>query len=282
VGQAAEPPGLLLPAFIEKLQDRLWLFSDRERIWMMINRNLFPRLVGIALIAIFILSACNTAATVAPAPVQAASPVPVLPAASATDVPTATEIPTATVADTPTAVVTATPTIKPVAQVIPTVNAYCRSGPGSNYNPITTLTSGIAYDVIGRNDLNTWWLVQLWGGAVTCWTGAPGTSLVGPVDQAPVVMAAPVLPSPSMFMYAYTCNPGTSTNTFNVTLNWESVAGATGYHLFRNGASLATLGATTSYTDYDAPMNVTLEYRLEAINAVGATAPVYVQVPACD
>ena len=232
--------------------------------------------MGIGLAASFILSACNTAATVAPAPTWTASPLPVLATATETGAPTATPAPTATATVTPTA------TIPPVAQVIPSVNAYCRSGPGSNYNPVTTLTSGTAYNVTGRNDSNTWWLVQLYGGAVTCWTGAPGTSQVGPVEQAPVVLAQPVLPSPGMFMYSYTCNSGGSSNTFNVTLTWEAVAGATGYHLTRNGISLARVGAgVTSYTDSNAPMNVNLTYELEALNAVGSTAPVYTMVPAC-
>ncbi|MGD0751090.1 MAG: SH3 domain-containing protein [Anaerolineales bacterium] len=242
----------------------------------MISRKIFFQLTGIALAVAFILSACITAATIAPAPAWTASSLPVLPTATETPMPTATPAPTATATITPTA------TLPPVAQVIPSVTAYCRSGPGSNYNPITTLDSGTAYNVIGRNSSNTWWLVQLYGGAVTCWTGAPGTNLVGPVEQAPIVLAQPVLPSPGMFMYSYSCNPGTSKNTFNVTLTWDSVLGATGYHLYRDGVSLASVGATVgSYTDYNAPMNVNLMYELEALNENGSTAPVYVMVPAC-
>jgi len=248
----------------------------------MITRSKISKWIGITLAASLILSACNTAATVAPAPKPTASKQPVLPAATATAVPTATDSSIPTVAPTATFTTTATATVKPIAQVVPSVNAYCRSGPGSNYNQITALVSGTAYNVVGRNDLNTWWLVELWAGGDTCWTGAPDTSLVGPVEQAPVVIAQPVLPSPGMFMATYTCNPGTSTNTFNVTLTWDQVAGATGYHIYRNDRSLAVIGATeTSYTDYDAPMNVVLLFRLEAINAVGATSPVYVSVPPC-
>jgi hypothetical protein len=85
-----------------------------------------------------------------------------------------------------------------------------------------------------------------------------------------------------MFMYSYSCNTGSNPNGLNVTLTWDAVAGATGYHLYRNGASLARVGATVgSYTDYDAPMNVNLMYELEALNEAGSTAPVYVMVPAC-
>ncbi len=241
----------------------------------MVTRKISLKLTGITLAVAFILSACNTAATVAPAPTWTASPLPVLPSATATPFPTDTS--------TPTAAATATPTVQTVAQVIPAVNAYCRRGPGSNYDQVSSLVSGTAYNVIGRNSSNTWWLVQLWGGAVTCWTGAPGTILVGPVEQAPIVLAQPVLPSPAMFMYSYSCDTGANPHILDVTLNWEPVAGATGYHLLRNGVSLAEVGpATTTYIDYNAPLKVDLVYELEALNAVGSTAPIYVTVLACD
>ena len=68
----------------------------------------------------------------------------------------------------------------------------------------------------------------------------------------------------------------------DVTLSWGAVDGATGYHLYRNSVSLARLGAAEStYIDYNAPMNGNLVYELEALNAVGSTAPVFVTVLAC-
>jgi len=247
------------------------------------TRKTLFKLIGIILAGTFFLSACAPAASVAPAPTQAASPLPVLPAATATPVPVATDTPIPTVAATPTASVTATATVPPVAQVIPAVKANCRKGPGSSYDPVAILVSGTAYNVIGRNSLNTWWLVQVSGGAITCWTGTPGTSLVGPVDQAPIVMAQPVLDSPGMFMYSYSCHPGGNLNSLNVTLTWQPAAGATGYHLSRNGVSLAEVGPTVGvYVDYDAPMKVNLVYELEARNAAGSTGPQYVMVPACN
>ncbi len=250
----------------------------------MVTRKIFFKLIGNALAAAFILSACNPAASVAPAPTRTASPLPVLPSATAIRVPLATETPIPTAAATATAAAaTATPTVPPVAQVIPSTNAYCRRGPGTDYDSVTALVGGTAYNVIGRNSSNTWWLVQLWGGAVTCWTGAPGTRQLGPVEQAPIVLAQPVLPQPAMFMYSYSCNTGANTNSLNVTLNWDSVAGATGYRLSRNGVSLAELGATAiTYIDYNAPLKVDLQYKLEAMNAGGSTPPVYITVPACD
>ena len=54
------------------------------------------------------------------------------------------------------------------AQVVPTLNAYCRKGPGTSYDAITFLQTGSAYNVTGRISLNTWWQVQ-----------APETSVAG-------------------------------------------------------------------------------------------------------
>ncbi|MGA2491288.1 MAG: hypothetical protein ABSF99_14060, partial [Anaerolineales bacterium] len=68
----------------------------------MVTRKIFRKLIGIALVTAFILSAYNTAATtVAPAPARTASPLPVLPSATATNVLVATETPIPTIASNP-------------------------------------------------------------------------------------------------------------------------------------------------------------------------------------
>jgi hypothetical protein len=247
----------------------------------MVTKKILFKMTGIALCAAFILSACNAAATVAPAsnlPTGTALPLPALPSATASTAPVATETPIPTIAATPTASATATPTVQPVAQLVPNVNAYCRRGPGSDYEPVTVLDSGTAYNVIGRNDLNTWWLVKLWG-EDTCWTGAPGTTLLGPVADAPIVAVPVTLLEPAGFTGSYNCD--TAKHSMKVTLNWASVEEATGYRLFRNGVSIARLGpAETTYRE-NAPMSVDLVYELLAYNNAGSTPRVSVMFPAC-
>ena len=221
----------------------------------MLTRDIYFKLTGIVLAAAFIFSACGTAATtVAPAPIQptptaspvpvlptpTASPLPVLPSATATSTPLATETSSPTIAAAPTATTPITSTLQSVAQVIPSVNAYCRQGPGSDYNIVTYLISGTAYNVVGRNSLNTWWLVQV-PGNLTCWTGASGTTQLGPVEQVSIVLAPPALLPPSLFEGSYICD--TQNKTLEVTLNWSKVPKATGYRLYRNGVLLAVLGA---------------------------------------
>jgi hypothetical protein len=165
--------------------------------------------------------------------------------------------------------------------VIPYINAYCRKGPGSDYDPITYLISGTAYNVIGRNSENTWWLVQV-PGNVTCWTGAPGTSQLGPVEQAPLILVLPALLPPSMFVGSYVCDVSTKKHTLGVSLNWSLVPRATGYRLYLNGVLLAELAPTVTAYHNNAPLNVDLVYELEAFSDYSVAARVSVRVPACD
>ena len=245
-------------------------------------RKIFLNLTGIALTAAFILSACNTApntvVTVPGLPTGTASPLPGLPSATATTAPTATETPIPTIAVTPTALATATATVQPVAQLIPNENAYCRRGPGTTYAQVTTLVSGTAYNVIGRDGLNTWWLVQL-GGDVNCWTSAPGATLLGPVVDAPIVTVPVTYMALAGFSGTYNCD--TTNNSMQVRLYWEPVDGAAGFRLFRNGVSITRLGPTDTTYAENAPLSVNLVYELEAYNNQGSTASASVMLPAC-
>lgn len=248
----------------------------------MVTKQLFGRLTGIALTTVLVLSACNTAtSTVAPAPslpTPTASLLPVLATATATTALVATETAIPTIVAAATTAATLGPTEQSVAQVIPNFNAYCRKGPGTDYDSVTYLSSGTTYNVIGRNSSNTWWLIEV-PGNVTCWTGAPGTSQQGPVNQAPIVLVAPALLTPALFVGSYICDP--STKKLGVTLNWAKVAKATGYRIYRNGVLLDTLGATaTAYHD-NAPLKMSLVYELQAINDYDASPRVSALIPEC-
>jgi hypothetical protein len=165
--------------------------------------------------------------------------------------------------------------------VIPSVNAYCRRGPGTDYAVVTYLTGGTAYNVVGRNSLSTWWLVQL-PGNVTCWTGSQGASLQGPVEQAPNIVVAPVLQAPASFVGAYTCTTSTKPHTLSVSLYWSRVADAIGYRLYLNGSLLATFGpkVTSYYTS--APLGENLVYALEGFLYNSVSPQVVVRVPVCN
>ncbi len=254
------------------------------------RKNLFG-LIGINLVAVLILASCQSGATVvAPTFTMPAPAVPAntsVPTATATSVPAATNTPTvtattapaATATTAPAATITVPPTSQPGAQVTPSMNAYCRKGPGTGYFEITFLQKGTAYNVIGRNGLNTWWLVQATGNT-NCWMGDPNASQQGPVDQSPVVLVPPLPATPSTFVYTRTCDP--TLHTLKVSLEWTAVDNVTGYQIYRNGDPLVAVGAgVTSYED-NAPGGEDLLYELEAFNDYGASASISTNVSACD
>lgn len=254
----------------------------------------FYRTIGSLCLVAFMLACCSPAATPVATPVAPAtqapvansvSPTPNLPptqAAMATLAPTSTTAPTATATAAPTATATAVPTATTAltAQVIPSINAYCRKGPGSYYYEITYLQQGTAYSVVGRNGLNTWWLVQA-PGNVTCWMGDPGTTQVGPVNQVAIALVQPLPVTPATFVDSYTCNA--TLHTLSVLFNWSAVANVTGYRIYRNDTLIVDAGPTvTAYTDNSAPQKTNLVYALEAHNDYGVAARITVSVPSCN
>ena len=178
-------------------------------------------------------------------------------------------------------VVTNTPTsTTPAApQLTLTENANCRKGPGTAYNVVTSFVKGKILDAAGRNDSNTWWLVKIPDGGA-CWVSDSTAGKSGPVEQLAIVPAPPLPDAPSKLVSSFTCD-AKKTMTLSVTLNWATVAGATGFNIYRNGSLLTSVGSgVTSYTD-NAPMGLDLTYAVEAVNADGHSGQVTTSVPAC-
>jgi hypothetical protein len=184
------------------------------------------------------------------------------------------------VTNTPTvsAMGTAIPTGQLSPQVIPTLNAFCRKGPGTLYDQVTVLQDGTAYNVIGRNSLNTWWQIQLPGNQ-SCWVGDSNVGKQGAVDTTLIVLGLPLPGTPAEFVNSFVCN--LKLKSLGVAFNWAAVPGVTGYRIYRNGGLLTTVVASqTSYHD-NAPLGVNLVYELEAFNDNGMAPRLTASVPAC-
>jgi hypothetical protein len=240
------------------------------------------KLIGISLAAAFILTSCNFAALpVAPSTntvTTMASPTPVVPTATVTAGLSVTDTPTPISSATPVSTGTATPTTQLTALVNPGMNAYCRKGPGTYYFSITYLQAGNNYNVIGRDGLDTWWLVQV-SANLTCWVGDPTSVTQGPVEQVPLLMPPPLPSSPSSFSNTSHCDP--VLNTMTVSLTWVAAKGATGYRVYRNGTMIAQPGSNEiSYKD-NAPRGVNLKYQIEAINDYGTSSRQTTRASAC-
>ena len=262
------------------------------------RRTISIRLVSIGLMATFILAACSPTGTPVPQQPSTASPVAIVPSetpVAATPTPVApTPTPTAapTLAETAASPVTITPisnSTNPTqqasapggasgAQVIPTLNAYCRKGPSTSYNAITFLLTGNPYNVTGRDALNSWWQIQA-PGNVTCWVGDANVTRQGGVEQVAIVQAPPLPSGLTTFVNTYICDP--TLKTLGVAFNWDAASNISGYNLYRNGDLLTQIAAdATSYHD-DAPVGMDLVYQLEAYNNYGVSARLSTNVPAC-
>jgi hypothetical protein len=173
---------------------------------------------------------------------------------------------------------TSTPADLGTAQVIPTLNPYCRKGPGVLYDMVTFIYKGNSYNIVGRNRQNTWWLVKV-SGVDPCWVGTENVTTQGDVAQVMLVPDPPIPEQPSLFVNDYVCISGAE--SFGVLLDWAAAQNATGYRIYRDSELLTTLaGSATSYHD-DAPMNMELVYELEAFNQNGVASRLQTDIPAC-
>lgn len=256
--------------------------------------KLLSRLAGIGLVVGITLAACTGAGTPVVQPTPTATPVPippsptpiaataapVVPAATSTVIPTLTETPGApTVNSTAPAPQSTAPAGSSGAQVIPTLNAYCRKGPGTSYDAITFLQTGSPYSVTGRDGLSSWWQVRA-PGNVTCWVGDANVTRQGAVTQVAIVQAPPLPGGLTTFVNTYICD--TTLKTLGVAFNWDAASNVSGYNLYRNGSLLTQLMPdATSYHD-DPPLGTDLVYELEAFNNYGVSPRLSTTVPACQ
>ena len=172
---------------------------------------------------------------------------------------------------TPTAVLETifTPTPVPLDLTF-TLNAFCRKGPSVRYNDVTTFTSGDQTQVVGQSDVEPrWWLVRSLKGDENCWVSEVVVSVTDAWESLPAIPVDLPLPdAPVYFNDAATCN---NTNR-DVKLSWDNtVSGATGYRIYRDGVLIATVGANVAIYVDTVAYGKTFSYELEAINANGAS-----------
>ena len=99
---------------------------------------------------------------------------------------TDTPVPTATVPGTATKV--PTPTLSgPTATFIKDAN--CRSGPGTQYEAVTSFFKGETVQIVGRNPNfnNTWWYVIIPSTGGKCWVSLTTAQAQGDFDAIPTV-----------------------------------------------------------------------------------------------
>ena len=110
--------------------------------------------------------------------------------------PTSTPTPTCTPTRTPTKRPTRTPTRTPTTtpKVSPKTNMNVRSGPGTNYPIIGSVSGGASYVATGKNKSGTWWQIDYHGRPG--WLSAPLVSFNGQASSVPVIRN--IQPPPSL------------------------------------------------------------------------------------
>lgn len=122
------------------------------------------------------------------------------PQPTGTAAPSSTLMPTQTLTETPTLTQTetSTPTITPTYAILRgkvLEQSNCRYGPGSPYLYKYGLYPGTVLEIIGRNDLGTWVVVQAIGGSNPCWVKASLLQIRGDVmSVAPTYLPLPQSP----------------------------------------------------------------------------------------
>lgn len=201
------------------------------------NRKIIPGTLLLAwLITCFLLAACTPAQEARPAD-QTLFPEKMMPDTEISS-PTANPSPSTTASPSPistksntatstgTATVTSSPIPSATATAAPTytnlrgkvmVRSNCRYGPGAAYLYYVGLRAGTTMEVIGRNDLGTWVLIQGVGDDRSCWIKASLMEIDGDVmTVAPTYKPLPVSPYYRPPTGAYATRDGDT-----VTLHWH-------------------------------------------------------------
>jgi uncharacterized protein YraI len=124
--------------------------------------------------------------------VEEITPPPLTLIVTPTDTPSAlTETPTATTTTTPTSTTTLTP-MPDTPQATANQNANCRKGPGSAYPFVWSFMDGQTAPIVGRNENNTWIVVDRLDGNGQCWVWTDLVIIQGNISDLPVVPAPPL------------------------------------------------------------------------------------------
>ncbi len=158
-------------------------------------------------------------------------------------------------------------------------NAFCRKGPGVNYDDIASGLNGQTATVEGRNQDNSWWYILNPDGKTRCWVSNTTVETHGPANESPI-LPAPPLPDPvnEFVIGKRMCSP----NGFKILLSWSKpTADFMGYRLYRNSELIATFKSNqTTYQD-SPPMQQSLFYELAVYNSNGSSEHMRVDDPGC-
>jgi uncharacterized protein YraI len=185
--------------------------------------------------------------------------------------------PTSSGSSGPTGTITPTYSI-PMLEVDEPTN--CRSGPGQNYEIITTFQTGASAEIVGRYPDNDWWLINNPFGEGTCWIWGEFATVSGSHWTVPSVTPPPPatagLPDPpSIANWDFSCSYDSYGPRVTFNLKWsDRAADETGYRIYRNDKLVTELPPdSASFSEIvEVKENQEITYRLEVFNSTGASS----------
>ncbi len=185
---------------------------------------------------------------------------------------------TATSAVPPTAPA-ATATIMPTL-FISAASSACRSGPGADFRVITTFSTGMTLNLVGRDSADSYWIVQDPVSHSECWIQIQDGTAAGSFDllsqMTPQVSTQNGPAKPIALRWPFFCSYDANTGyTVTVQLSWMDPANdQNGFRVYRGNAQIAELPATaTTYKDtVSVPTNTVIIYGIAAYNDSGESS----------
>lgn len=178
---------------------------------------------------------------------------------------------------------TATPTSTPAQPTLQiNTNVNCRSGPGGNFQVVTSYAAGTTLDLAGKNSEPAYWQVKIPNSSETCWIDAQYATPSGDFESLPTVtpevssQSAPTQPGLKQWNYSY-ANP-----KLTMSLSWYAKSdNVNGYRVYRSGNQIADLSAnTTSYSEtVDCAYGSQMTYAVEAYNNAGVSPQLTKTIP---
>jgi hypothetical protein len=213
-----------------------------------------------------------------------------VPLLQATGTPSITSVPSfaETIAPTSSIAQTSTPT---VPQVGVSAATNCRTGPGMQYALIYTLQPGQTVEIVGKDTLDNYWVVQMPNGG-TCWLWGQYAIVSGNMaaltEYAVPPSPTPALPAaPANLHVRFQCRLNSSPflhNDVHVNITWQdNASNADGYYIYRDSTLLTTLDANTLGFIDDTTMVAlvvaggpapAITYAVQAFNAAGKSGKV--------
>ncbi|HUI90151.1 MAG TPA: hypothetical protein VLX61_15640 [Anaerolineales bacterium] len=167
-------------------------------------------------------------------------------------------------------------------------DTQCRTGTSPNFQSVAALSRGTTVELVGKDTLQSAWLIKAPTSADVCWVLAGDGSPSGDYESLPEVTPQPSAqnaPPPPLdkgsIIANFACSyPGSSGESITTILSWFAPKYVNGYRIFRGDTQIADLPAsTTTYQDTTVIVPAgSVTYGISVYNDVGESSQTKITV----